>query len=515
MSDTPQTQKNIVFIMADQLAAAFLNCYGGQVDSTPTLDRLAAEGVRFDRCYATHPVCAPNRATILTGRSSSVHGIISNNYTLSSDNTTYAQVLRAHGYRTGGFGKFHQTPMHFPVPDSLGDLGFDEAVVTEDPKWPWLDWVQAEHPEYYEQALAMCWNWPTHPPDPRREARDKIRSNVMGPVLEKAPWRLAHPSPIPPEVHDTTYITDLGLDFIERHAAVHADQPFFCHISYVDPHDPYDPPEPYASMFSPDEMEDPLPAEWLEQGYRTLERARQEFPGFPDVSDDLEAMRQTRALYHGSLRFLDHQIARVVDFLEQSGLWENTVLGFSTDHGDMLGDHQLITKGVKPYDTGIRVPLIVAGGGTVAEESERLTCTLDFYPTFCDWAGVEEGRRPPLEGRSLAPICAGQSDPDPWPEVLVSFGGVQTVISDDGWRLTRFPDDDKGQLFSLVEDPGEQLNLYDDPAHAEVRQRLLEQLVRAMGRPGHVPHYRNMPVCEGTKRRPVGAKFLGEIPVYR
>ena len=147
--------------MADQLAAAFLRCYGGQVDSTPTLDRLAVEGVRFDRCYATHPVCAPNRATILTGRSSSVHGIISNNYTLATDNTTYAQVLRAHGYRTGGFGKFHQTPMHVPVPDSLDYLGFDESLVTEDPKWPWLDWVQMEHLEYHEQALAMCWNWAT------------------------------------------------------------------------------------------------------------------------------------------------------------------------------------------------------------------------------------------------------------------------------------------------------------------------------------------------------------------
>ena len=122
-------------------------------------------------------------------------------------------------------------------------------------------------------------------------------------------------------------------------------------------------PEPYASMFSPDEMEDPLPRSRLEQGYRTLERARQEFPGFPDVSDDLEAMRRDRALYHGSLRFLDDQIARVVTFLEQSGLGRIRCLVFSTDHGDMLGDHQLITKGVKPYDTGIRVPLIVAGGG--------------------------------------------------------------------------------------------------------------------------------------------------------
>ncbi len=96
----------------------------------------------------------------------------------------------------------------------------------------------------------------------------------------------------------------------------------------------------------------------------------------------------------------------------------------------------------------------------------------------------------------------------------MSYGGVQTVISEDGWRLTRFPEDEKGQLFNLVEDPEEQHNRYDDPTYTTVRQRLLEQLVRAMGRPGTVPHYRNMPVVGGAKRFPVGGQFQGEVPVY-
>ena len=96
----------------------------------------------------------------------------------------------------------------------------------------------------------------------------------------------------------------------------------------------------------------------------------------------------------------------------------------------------------------------------------------------------------------------------------MSYGGVETVVSDDGWRLTRFPEGEKGQLFNLVEDPEEQRNLYDDPAYAGVRRRLLEQLVRAMARPGRVPHYRTMPVVAGVKRTPVGAEFVGEVPVY-
>ncbi len=123
--------KNIIFITADQLAARWLGCYGSGVDSTPTLDRLAAEGVRFERCYATFPVCAPNRATMLTGRSPVVHGITTNNYVLRTDMPTYAHVLQRQGYRTGGFGKFHQTPMHMPVGD-MAHLGFDESVVSDE-----------------------------------------------------------------------------------------------------------------------------------------------------------------------------------------------------------------------------------------------------------------------------------------------------------------------------------------------------------------------------------------------
>jgi choline-sulfatase len=509
-----QQPLNIVFIMADQLAAGFLHCYGGEVDSTPTLDRLAAEGARFERCYATHPVCAPNRATILTGRSSCVHGIISNNFVLATDDPTYAHVLRAAGYRTGGFGKFHQTPMHTPAPDHLAHLGFDVSHVTEDPKWPWLDWVAEHHPDYYEPALAMCWPWPNTPSDPRFAEREEALRQYLTPLQEAEPWPLMHPSPLPPEVHDTTYITEMGLTFMQDCVDHHAGQPFFCHVSYVDPHDPYDPPEPYASMFDPADMRDPLPAAWMEEDFETLAAAHHEFPGFSDIYDQPAVIRRLRALYHGSLRFLDDQIARIVSFLEAQGLWDSAVLVFTTDHGDMLGDHGLITKGVKPYDTGIRVPLIVAGAGVAPQVVDRLTCTLDFYPTFCDWAALPPEARPPVEGCSFAPVCAGGDDPEPWPEVLVSYGGVQTVISDDGWRLTRFPDEARGQMFNLVADPGEQHNLYDDPAFADRRRRLLEQLVRALGRPGRTPHYRTMPVVDGMKYVPVKSRLEDGVRLY-
>jgi arylsulfatase A-like enzyme len=517
--------------MADQLGAAALGCYGSGVDSTPTLDALAEQGVRFDRCYATAPVCAPNRATILTGRSPVVHGIISNNYVLATDMPTYAQVLRAHGYRTGGFGKFHQTPMHCPVPEDLAYLGFDESLVTEDPKWPWLDWVEREHPEHYEWALSMVWPWPNHPRPDKGPLADRAREERLAPLRRRSAWGMMYPSPLPPEVHDTTYITDLGLDFMRRHGAEHGDRPFFCHVSYVDPHDPYDPPEPYAGMYDPGDMSDALPAEWVGQGFQTLRASQRLFRGFDEIWTKPDVLRQWRALYHGSLRYMDDQIARLVDHLHASGLWENTVLVFTTDHGEMLGDHGLYTKGVKHYDKGIRCPLIVAGGPVSASingpATDRLTCTLDFYPTFCDWAGVAPEDRPPLEGKSFAGLChaaeegsgaaeTGKGTPggEAWREVSVAIGTVESVVTDDGWRLTRYLADDRGQMFNLVEDPGEQHNLYDDPAYAAKRQQLLERLVRAMAAPRLVPQYRNLPLVDGRKRIPVGSQFASGSPLY-
>lgn len=507
---------NIVFICADQLAAAFVGCYGSDVHSTPTLDSLAERGVRFQRCYATSPICAPNRATFLTGRSPCVHGIITNNLALSADTPTYARVLQGHGYRTGGFGKFHQTPMHCPLPADAAFLGFDESVISEDPKWgPWVDWVAREHPRHLPQALAVTWGWPNRPRPELAPLAEQYRREFVAPLQARSLWRAMYPSPLPAEVHDSTFITNLGLDFIRRHTAEHAGQPFLCHISYVDPHDPYDPPEPYAEMFDPDDMPDPLPAEWMARGCETLAAAQRGFHGFEELWDKPEVMRALRAYYHGSLRFLDDQIVRVTALLRELGLLENTILLFTSDHGDMLGDHGLITKGVKPYDTSIRCPLIVAGAGVVPAVSERLVCSLDLFPTICDWAGVPDSARPPLEGKSFAGACSGQTDGERWDSVSSAYGPMESLLTDDGWRLTRFLDEGHGQLFDLRADPAEQRDLYDDPAYAGKRLELLERLVEAMARPRRLAHYRNYPLLDG-KKVPVVSDRMGEgLPDYR
>lgn len=525
---------NIIYICADQLAAKFLNCYGGDVDSTPVLASLAKEGSKFSRYYATHPVCAPNRATMLTGRSADIHGITINNLTLSTDMPTYAHVLQSHGYRTGGFGKFHQTPMQCPVPTDLSWLGFDECVVSEDPKWgPYIDWVKERFPEQYQTALAMTnghsgEQFTEQTVDLLQGAtaeqvsmKTAVYPEIMGERIKASTWERCYVSPLPSEAHDSSFITEKGLDFITKAAS--AAKPFFCHISYVDPHDPYDPPEPYASMFDLDDMVEPLPAEWRKKGCKALEdNFNNGYLNYRRIAADPTAKKQLRALYHGSLKFLDDQIGRVVDYLKSSGLWEQSIVIFSSDHGDLLGDHDQISKGIPHYDGCIRIPLIVSGGAIESKgEIEQLCSTLDLFPTLCQLAAVPQKDLPPLEGLSLAGLCSsGMGDTDSLKilsereAVAVSIDSAESVISRDGWRLTRFTDTEEGQLFNLNIDPDEQQDLNDDPVGKDMKITLLEQLIRVRNQVSRVPNYRNMPIIDGKKHVRKGLGDPCEVPVY-
>lgn len=499
---------NIVFVMADQLGARHLGAYGSPVGSTPTLDRLAAQGACFNRAYASVAVCAPNRATILTGRSPEVHGLTVNNLELNPHTPTYAHALRTRGYRLGCFGKLHQTSMARALPESAAHLGFHEARLTEDPRrGPWLEWIRTEHPEHFEAALATSWPVP-YLSGAERVAWQRAFDRVLAPRKAASRWALMYPSPLPAELQQTTYITDCGLDFMARQLLEHPEAPFFCHLSYVAPHDPYDPPDPYARMFSPDAMPPPLPAQWLGRAPQTLLK-KQRFAGFEAIADDPAAIAELRAFYHGSLRLIDDQLGRVVSFLQAHGLWENTVLVFTTDHGELLGDHGLITKGVAHYDAGIRCPLIVCGAGIApGRVVERLVCSLDFFPTFCAWAGMPDPW--PHEGRSFAADCLSESlrgpPPDPWPEVTVEAdyapalrASVRSVVTEEGWRLTIFGEAGYGELFDLRADPDEQHNLYFSPDAKKLE--LFERHARAYFRRAEVPQHRALPRVSGRAMR--------------
>lgn len=529
-------KKNIIFITADQLGANFIGAYGSGVNSTPTLDSLANEGVRFDRCYASYPVCTPNRAIMLTGRSDEICGMVGNNLVLQDDCPTIAHVLSQAGYKTGGFGKFHQTPMQFPLPDDLKALGFSETALTEDTKLgQWLDEIKKNHPNHYEAALAVSWPMPYlneygENKEDLTESYIKASKNLLDP-MRKDNFRIMYTSPLPAELHQTSWITDKSLEFIEKHK----DEPFFCNISYVDPHDPYDPPKPYDTMFNPSDMPLPIKPAWKERGNSLFESHVKPY-GVPVLYDDYKSIQKLRALYHGSIRFIDDQIKRVVEYLKSNNLWDNTIIIFTTDHGDMMLDHDLITKGVMHYDSGTRCPLIISGGGVEKNVvSDRLTCTLDFCPTICDL--TETINRPLYEGRSFARLLlkplfqeiisrytvfkdksykieqVKQSAQkfyidkngsritettyktlEFWDSIAIQSNGLlRSIITNDGYRLTIYDSEDNiNEMFNLKDDPKEQNNLFYKPEYKDKKIELMEKHIKAFIPRTKLPQYRNL-----------------------
>ncbi|HBE03017.1 MAG TPA: hypothetical protein DC049_11180 [Spirochaetia bacterium] len=257
-------------------------------------------------------------------------------------------------------------------------------------------------------------------------------------------------------------------------------------------------------------MPEPIASVWDKKGNSVLEKGRH-FNGFDKISHDIKAIKKMRALYHGSIKFIDDEIKRITDFLKAENLFSNTIYVFTTDHGDMMGDHALITKGVKFFDKGIRIPLIISGAGiSGGKECSSLSCSLDLFPTFCAWAGAKS--LPPLEGKSLAPICLGKTQDTPWKEVtieapcypaeLVKAGaenGVRGIVTADNWRFTIFDEDNTGEMFNLSKDPCEQNNLFYNPDYTEKKLFLFERLTRAFMQAASVQQYRNLPAANGKK----------------
>ncbi len=474
---------NILLIMADQWAAKNFGCYGSPIpEITPNVDALAARGARFSRFYASVPVCGPNRACLFTGRAPAAHGVWDNNIDIAPDVPLFTQSLQNANYGTWGIGKFHFSSMLEFLPDNFEHLGFDEVQITEDPKHGvYLDWIKEHHPEHYETAFAMAWPMPyieNYPPDGEnlRARWQAAAQKWLGP-RKAPPFRnVFHPSPLPAELHQTHWIADRAIKKLAAHDGAH---PFFGYVSFVDPHDPYDPPAPYDTMFAPDEIPPPVAQEW------TDDFAARDYIKFRDTMFQIadfsaEDWARLRALYFGSCRFVDDQIGRILAALRDNRLDENTVVIFLTDHGDLIGDHGLLMKGPWHYDGCIRCPLIIAGPNVDVAEINELHCSFDLAPTIIQ---LGDATMPTAEGRDL---LGGQG----WNEIAIQThanyvderGWSRTLISDDNWRLTLFPDADYGELFDLTSDPDEQDNLFRAPETLERRAEMMQRLVGAMAR---------------------------------
>lgn len=478
------TGKNIIFIQADQFAAASVNSYGSGVNSTTAIDSLSEQGVRFNRAYANVPVCAPNRACILTSRSYQVNGVKSNNIPLNDNALTYAGALGAYGYNTAAFGKYHQRDMAKATPADPRFMGFDEGVITEDTKWgPWLDWVRYNAgDQQFDLALGATWNHGKRqiPEEIMDQVQNSRVDNYWTPLKKKSFWEQVYQSPMDKNYTDAVFITEKAIEFLDKQVKDSNKKPFLCSISYVDPHDPYDPPAPYSTMFKPEDMPAPIKNEWAEEGIQYLKK-NQEWLNFKKIADSPEDIKKMRAYYHGKVKMMDDQIQRIIDYVKNNNMWDNTVIIFTSDHGDMMGDHGLIAKYLPHYDKSVRVPLVVAGGGVKHAVIDDLVSSLDFFPTFLDIAGIPPEPYPSLEGKSFAGYLYDEPVTEKWDAIFIDSHTVQSVITKEGMRYTKANTGEQ-QLFNLTKDPDEINNLAKNDEYKDIMLDLNKRMNDLMNR---------------------------------
>jgi ABC-type oligopeptide transport system ATPase subunit/arylsulfatase A-like enzyme len=480
---------NILLITADQMHAGCLSSAGHPLVDTPTIDALAADGVRFTRHYGQCPPCGPSRASLLTGMYQMNHRSVQNGTPLDASLTNLAQEVRRAGLVPWLIG-YTDTTL-----DPRGRDSADPALHTYESVLPGM----VQYAPGSEQATKDT-SWREHLRQlgyadwdrPYIQVADFLGANNRGPSY--APLR------IKAEHSDTAFATDRALRFLSEHR----DRRFFLHLSYLRPHPPYVAPAPYHDLYRLEDVPDfaALPSLEAESAmhpfmaYRLCHLEMSEPPPYGLPPNDNVAWRQTRATYYGLIKELDDQLARLFTALSSYGLTERTLVIFTADHGEMLGDHWCWGKEV-PFEKAVHVPLVVGSpvipaarrGATV----ESFTEHVDLMPTILDHLGLV----PPLQcdGRSLQPFLEG-SEPSGWRtsahseydfrEVIGGAPEQELGVSLDQCVMSAIRTRDAKYVhfaglpplhFDLATDPNELYNLAGDPDAARAQLDLAGRML--------------------------------------
>ena len=504
MSERP---KNVLFVITDQQRADHNGFMGNATVKTPNLDQLAGVGMVFENAWVSNPVCMPNRSTILTGRMPSAHGVIFNDRSLERDATTFVRRFRNAGYRTGLIGKSHlQHGMsrNAVVPfrgEGSGSLPFPAG------------WDHVEHAERYVDGL---------PDDPDDfygfghiefsiDHGARIAGHHLQWALERggrledllidqdadAPgsdrsshWRQIYRPPYPEELHSTSYVTERTIAFIEE--AEQAQSPWLAWCSFPDPHHPMTPPGKWFDRYRPAEM--PLPESRRDALLDAPAHLRL-FAGIhPSAQrnwvspcgfggDDL--LSEAIAATYGMISMIDEGVGRILTRLDQLGIRDDTIVVFTSDHGDMMGDHGLFLKGFMHYRGSLQVPMVIDVPGIEPGRTMALVSSIDLGPTLMDLCDIVayDG----IQGASLAPVVRDAGArvresvliEDDVPIIMSKLTPIpartRTLLMDD-YRYTRNAKGEE-QLFDLAEDPDE---MHDLRARDAERSRMLQGLADAM-----------------------------------
>ena len=512
------TKPNFLLFITDQHRADNLGCYGNDIIKTPNIDSIAGRGTRFDHFYVANPLCMPNRSSLMTGRMPSVHGVRCNGTPLSLSARTYVEHLADNGYDTALIGKSHLQNMTGNKPGwspSSDDFAVDENGIPMQ-AFDWNmhnDGYENENPNYWQDDekhkvklpfygfdhVDLClghsdevggayerWLLEKEPNGNAMRGRDKCQSDNR--ITTPQAWK----TKLPEELYPSAYIGDMTLDYLENHANSDDDAPFFIQCSFPDPHHPFTPPGKYWDMYDPDDM--PVPAT-IDTGNSSMEVFLRDQLANGEANRDTQMpyavnareAQEAMALTFGMITMIDDQIGRILSKLKELGLDENTVIIFTSDHGDYMGDHGLMLKGPLHLQGMIRVPFIWSDPDSRKQgATSSLGQTIDISSSILDRAGINPYWG--IQGISLVGDISGKQPTDR-DAILIEddrqrinlgftrFQKIRTLITEQ-YRLTVGYPDARDELYDLKADPGETNNLWD--SEPELRAELTDQLMRMM-----------------------------------
>lgn len=440
-TDTSIKHKNILVVMADQLTALALGCYGHPVVKSPHIDRLAEEGVVFDAAYSSSPLCTPARYAFMTGQYCSRSGGYDNAAYMPSTMPTFAHYLRLQGYRTCLSGK-----MHFVGADQLH--GFEDRLTTD----------------VYPADFGWIPDW-TNPHE-----RIDLWYHNMSSVVQAGVAATTN------QLHYDDEVGHQAVRAIYQHACSQDDRPLCLVASFIHPHDPYAARQKYWDLYSDDEIDmprvpRPAPAENDPHSLRL-----QQVIAHDSVAVSDEQVRSARRAYYANVSYVDEWLGRLRSALEACGMADDTTIIFTADHGDMLGERGLWYK-MSFHEWSNRIPMIIwQPNRFAARRVEQPVSQVDVLPTLVDIAAENTGVvKPepidPLAGRSLLRLCEGDTAGDANTTIseylAEGTAAPMLMIRNGGYKYTHCQTDPE-QLFDLHADPDELHNRADDPQMASV-----------------------------------------------
>lgn len=429
------SQPNVLIIHTDQQSCWTLSCYGGNHVETPHIDSLAEEGAILQNFITPVAVCTPSRGCMVTGRYPTFHGAYKNNIPLNRDEITFAHILKDQGYDTGYIGKWHLDGDSKP-----GWLSSDRSMGFED--------CQYMHNRGHFKTMI-------------EKEKDQIEtSDVIG----------------DDKTYTTDFLTNRTIDFIEKER----DQPFLCMLSIPDPHSPFNVRAPYDSMYKPEDMEIPrsfylkeLP-DWAEDGQAGR---RSNYP-LDQLEESEKKLRQLKSQYCGEVKCIDDNVGRILDALRRKDILDDTIVIFTSDHGEYMGEHGLQYKN-HFYETAYRIPFLVRWPSAIRKGTvvNSIITMVDFQQTLLGLMDVAPSGRE--QGKDASPLLTGKEIP--WENecyIHPSYGERAGIFTEE-YELAYVFDEYKDHiLFHRKLDPEQMNNLYHDPHYSDVVEQLTERIAQ-------------------------------------